>query len=445
MDNVDLLFRFKSILRSILTNSVCKTRVLLAVSGGVDSVVMLDLFDSVRDEFNLQIGVATLNHKLRKEAQEEVKFVEKLCRDRGLDFFTEEADVLQYSKEHKLSIEEAARILRYGFLIDVSDNYCYKYIATAHNSNDLLETMILRLIKGTGPYGLVGMNLVNGRFIRPLLFFKREEIEKYARHKDLPFVTDTSNYDIKYNRNFIRHKVIPLLKEINPSVEDASLKLAKGIWELEKYINSTIQSFNEKHSTKIGEYIVFKLHKDKYLQVEQIRRLALSFFGKPIDSEKIERFKKLQQSDKISYKVLFWKDLGIEVSRGWCIMGKVGKYQHNSKIINIPMNKVVTETVIFNDYFLKISSCGIMKGANDKCLSFEVRNWLEGDKLLSGKKVKEFFVEKKIPTFVKHLIPLVVSVKEGKVVYIPYLYEAKGYLNPLGITIETKGGFYFES
>ncbi|MEN3043033.1 MAG: tRNA lysidine(34) synthetase TilS, partial [Fervidobacterium sp.] len=275
MDNLDLLFRFKSILRSILTNSVCQTRVLLAVSGGVDSVVMLDLFDSAKDEFNLQIGVATLNHKLRKEAQEEVKFVERLCRDRGLDFFTDEVDVLRYSKEHKLSIEEAARILRYGFLINVADNYCYKYIATAHNSNDLLETMILRLVKGTGPYGLAGMNLVNGRFIRPLLFFKREEIEKYARHKDLSFVIDTSNYDIKYNRNFIRHEVIPLLKEINPSVEDASLKLAKGIWELEKYVNSTIQSFNEKHSMKIGEYIVFKLHKDKYLQVEQIRSLAL--------------------------------------------------------------------------------------------------------------------------------------------------------------------------
>lgn len=436
--------KFGEVLKSIFGENTEKVSILLAVSGGVDSITMLDLFDSLQDKFGYQIAVATFNHKLRKEADEEVKFVENLCKEKNVPFFTDEANVLKYCKENKLSVEEGARILRYRFLINTADKYGYEYIATAHNANDLLETMILRLIKGTGPYGLVGMSPINGRFIKPLLFFNREEIETYATYKKLRFVTDTSNFDIRYNRNFIRHRIIPLIKEVNPSVELASLRLAQSIWELDEYINSIVESYNNQHSIKIGEYFIFKLHEDSYIQTEQIRRNALSFFGKPIDSEKLERFKNVRKSGKTSYKVSFWKDLGIEVSRGWCIMGKISQYPFFSKTVNMSKDKFESELNI-NGYFLKISSCGIMKSTNDESSILEIRNWLEGDRLLNGKRVKDLFMERKIPTFIKHLIPLVISTQENKVVYIPYLYEAKEYLKKIGITIETKGGLHFES
>uniref|UniRef100_A0A7C5Y9J7 tRNA(Ile)-lysidine synthase n=1 Tax=Fervidobacterium nodosum TaxID=2424 RepID=A0A7C5Y9J7_9BACT len=436
--------RFREVLEFLLGESIKNASILLAVSGGVDSIVMLELFDTFQSEFGYQIAVATFNHKLRKEADEEVRFVESLCKEKNIPFFTSQADVLHYSKEHKLSIEEGARILRYKFLTYVADNYNYKYIATAHNTNDLLETMILRLTKGTGPYGLVGMSPINGRFIKPLLFFTREEIENYAQARKLRFVTDTSNFDVKYNRNFIRHRIIPLLKEINPSVELASLRLAQSIWELDEYVGSIVDEFNNKYSTKIGEYFVFKLHENSYIQTEQVRRNALLVFGKPIDNEKLERFKNVQKSGKTSYKVSFWKELGIEVSRGWCIMGKIIGYPRFSETVLISKDKVQSELNV-NGYFLKITNYGIMKGTSERKLIFEIRNWLEGDRLLSGKKVKELFIEKKVPTFVKHLIPLVVSKQEEKVIYIPYLYEAKEYLREMEITIETKGGLHFES
>lgn len=431
-------------MESLLGQNMKNTSILLAVSGGVDSIVMFELFYSLRNEFGYQIAVATFNHKLRKEADEEVKFVESLCKEKNIPFFTSQADVLQYSKKNKLSIEEGARILRYKFLTQVADKYAYKYIATAHNTNDLLETMILRLTKGTGPYGLVGMNPISGRFIKPLLFFTRDEIENYAKFKKLCFVTDASNFDVKYNRNFIRHRIIPLLKEINSSVELASLRLAQSIWELDEYVGSIVEEFNNRYSIKIGEYFVFKLHENSYIKTEQIRRNAISVFGRPIDSEKLERFKKVEKSGKTSYKVSFWKDLGIEVSRGWCIMGKIIEYPHFSEMISISKDKSQSELNI-NGYFLKISNYGIMKDTSEKQLIFEIRNWLEGDRLLNGKKVKDLFIEKRVPTFVKHLVPLVVSVQENKVIYIPYLYEAKEYLREIGVTIETKGGLHFES
>lgn len=436
--------KFRQVIEFLFGEDIINASILLAVSGGVDSLVMLDLFYLLKDEYGYQLGVATFNHKLRKEADDEVKFVENLCKEKNIPFFTAKADVLNYSKEKKLSIEEGARILRYKFLTETADKYSYKFIATAHNANDLLETMILRLSKGTGPFGLVGMRPINDRFIKPMLFFTREEIESYASRRNLNFVTDASNFDIKYNRNFVRHKIVPLLKELNPSIELASIRLARSIWELDDYINSIVETYNNKYSTKIDGYLVFKLHEDQYIQIEQVRRNALSVFGKPIDNEKLERFKKTQKSGRISYKISFWKEFGIEISRGWCIMGKIIKYPNFSKMMVIGKDKTQDEFNI-NGYFLKISTCGIMESTDNKPLIFEIRNWLEGDRLLNGKKVKDFFVERRVPTFLKHLIPLVVSPQEGKVIYIPYLYEARNYLKKLGVIIETKGGLRFES
>ncbi|MGC8955427.1 MAG: tRNA lysidine(34) synthetase TilS [Fervidobacterium sp.] len=441
--STELLERFTRVLERYLSKG---SSILLAVSGGVDSIVMLDLFDRAKRLFNLRIAVATFNHKLRKEAYDEVLFVESICYARNIDFFKGEGDVKEYAEKNKLSTEEAARILRYDFLNAIAQRYSFGYIATAHNSNDLLETMILRLVKGTGPFGLAAIKPLSGKYLRPLLFFSREELENYANQMGLKYVVDKSNFDIQYNRNFLRHKVIPLFKEINPSVEDASLKLAKSIWELDDYIENTLRSLS-KDVTKIAGRVIFKLLDDEYLQIEQIRREALSFFGKPVDFEKLERFKKTKKTGKTSFKISLWGNLGIEISYGWCMMGDIHNYPVYEHVVCLDQ-KADKKSINVNGYFITFSYCDIISNRlSEICL--KVRNWKEGDRVDSEKKVKEIFSKKKLPTFVRKLIPVVVfqdfHQKKEVVVYIPYVYEGKDFLKEYGISIEAKGGLHFES
>ncbi len=439
--NDEFFKKFLNFIREYVSNS---SSVLLAVSGGVDSIVMLDLFNRARKELSLNIGVATFNHKLRPEADDEVIFVQKFCEGLGITFFPGEADVKNYCEQNKLSIEEGARILRYEFLKRTAKENGYSLIATAHNANDLLETMILRQLKGTGPFGLAAIKPINGMFIRPLIFFTREEIEKYAKERKLEHVIDRTNFDIEYNRNFVRHKIVPLLKEINPSVESAFLKLAKSVWELDNYVDKAI-GIDKSNLEKIGNNFIFKMVNDEYLQIEQIRRYSLFLFGKPLDYEKLERFKKTRSSRKPSYKISFWGTLGIEVSYGWCMMGDISNYPKFEKTICLDENKDF-EQIEANSYFIKFTKYDIIDKKEHPNVCFKVRNWRDGDRLLNGKKVKELFSERKVPTFLRKLIPLVFSSKseqDSKVIYIPFLYEAKSYLDDIGVFIEAKGGFSF--
>ncbi|WP_448376326.1 tRNA lysidine(34) synthetase TilS [Fervidobacterium sp.] len=415
---------------------------LLAVSGGVDSITMLDLFKRLRDERkDIVIGVATYNHKLRPEADIEVEFVRQICLAKDIPFYTSVGDVTEYAQANKLSIEEAARELRYDFLEKISTENSYELIVTAHNANDLLETMILRLSKGTGPFGLTGLRLISKNRFRPLLFFTRSEIEEYAQSKNLEFVVDASNYDQHYERNYIRHSIVPLLRKLNPQIEKSALSLARSTWELDTFVDKLLAS---KPRYYIAQRLIFRLEEDTLLRVEQIRRYALEFFGKPIDREKIERFLK---ANKKSYKVSFWGDLGVEVSHGWVMMGDINKYEHFYYDFNIiieedRINIYPQDHIKINGYFIKFKVGGIISKECSNRIELEIRNWIEGDRTHEGKKLKEIFNEKRVPTFLRRLIPLVVI--NNKVVFIPKIYKSR-VLDDIGLDIVSKGGINFES
>jgi tRNA(Ile)-lysidine synthase len=190
---------------------------LLAVSGGVDSMVMLDLFS--RSE--LSFAVAHCNFQLRPaEADAEEALVRKVCVDKGLRLFTARFDTTAFEHLKKLSTQEAARRLRYDFFDQLAKDHGFHWIATAHHRNDSFETVLLNLVRGTGIDGLTGIPVINGKIIRPLLFADREMINDYARQYEVEWREDSSNQSDDYSRNLIRNKVIPLLKEINPSLED---------------------------------------------------------------------------------------------------------------------------------------------------------------------------------------------------------------------------------
>ncbi len=431
MSEIDKSFS-EGILKRFITFNIDKipkdAKVLLAVSGGIDSIFMLNLFLKSREKLTKNLYVATLNHKLREEADEEVEFVRRVSEKFSLPFFTESAKVREYARENKLSIEEAARLLRYSFLERIADELGIDFIATAHNLNDLSENLILRLTKGTGPFGLTGMKQVNGRYIKPILFFTREQIERYVQENNLEYRVDKTNLDTHYQRNYIRHEVVPKLKKINPSFEDAVLRLSKALWELDEFISKKLTT--EVKYVKSG--IIFKLFEDQYLNVEFIRRQALKIFGRNIDFEKLERFK---NTEKISYKVTFWKNLGLEVSNGYCFIGNLDYPKISYDIdLSIPGRyKYLFE----EPYFIIFEVRGIING------KLKVRTWKEGDRLLNGKKVKELFMEKKVPTFLRKMIPLITD-ENDKVIYVHGILEDSSVLEKYGISLVSKGGLNFE-
>lgn len=439
-ESSDLYERFKKIVDEYAPKV---TSFLLAVSGGIDSITMLDLFSRLRKERpNLRIGVATFNHKLRPQADEEVEFVKSLSESMNFPFYTDSADVKSYSNLNKLSIEEAARTLRYSFLERTMRHYGYELTVTAHNTNDLLETILMRLVKGTGPFGLVGLRVLSDKYFRPLLFFSRQEVELYAKSRKLSYVVDMSNFDEHYERNYIRHSVVPLLKKINPRLEKAALSLALSTWEMDEYVERVVQGTQR---YVLGDRLIFKLLPDPFIQTEQLRRFSLQFFGRPLDREKIERFSKTLRSAK-SFKVSFWNELGAEVSHGWVMLGNIRNYEPFTFFIEVSRHGESfsiqpTDSFEINGYFINFSLRGIIK-SETPVIRFVVRNWNEGDRTYEGKKLKELFNEKKVPTFARRLIPLVFL--NEKVVYVPKYYKSK-LLDEIGLEVVSKGGINFES
>ena len=196
-------------------------RVLVGCSGGIDSATLLFVLNEARKEIAFDLGVAHINHLLRnEESDRDEAFVRDAAEGYGLPFFLKRADVRGYAASHGLSLQHAGRDIRYRFLEEIADNEGFTRIATAHNLDDQIETFILRLIKGSGIRGLSAIPPVRDRIIRPFLHVYRSEIVSFAEHYSIAFVEDSSNVKTVYERNFIRHKVMPLLKELNPAFRE---------------------------------------------------------------------------------------------------------------------------------------------------------------------------------------------------------------------------------
>ncbi len=213
-------------------------RVLVAVSGGVDSVVLLDILRRLAAESPLEIMIAHLDHGLRgEEAREDARFVARLARKEKLALIEKKLDVAKFSKEKRIGIEEGARLLRRDFLRAAADEVGATKIALGHTQNDRGETILFNLIRGAGPTGLVGIRPVNRSvncsLIRPLIEVSREEILSYARSRDLSWREDRTNQDLSFSRNRIRHRILPLLREMNPRVLAALQRTADLLVEEE--------------------------------------------------------------------------------------------------------------------------------------------------------------------------------------------------------------------
>ena len=204
--------------------------VLVALSGGADSICLLHLFLAAKaaGHFPFPVATAHLNHALRgEESDRDEQFCRTFCESRGIPLFCERIDVGTFAKEQSLGTEEAARNVRYAFLGRVAGSLeGITHIATAHNKDDFCETLLLNLVRGSGLWGLCSIPQQRGAIIRPLLAVSREEILAYNAANSLPFVTDSTNTDIAYSRNRVRLRVLPELSEISAGYADSIVRTA---------------------------------------------------------------------------------------------------------------------------------------------------------------------------------------------------------------------------
>lgn len=220
----------KSVLTAIERFSLLENtkNVTVALSGGADSMSLLYALNSLKEHLGITLSAAHLNHMIRgEEAMRDEEFVRHVCEKLNIPLFCERIDVPAYAEQHKMSTELAAREVRYDFLSRINRGA----VATAHTASDNLETVLFNLTRGSALKGLCGIPPKRGIFIRPLILCTRTEIESYCEKNCIDYVTDSTNLSDEYTRNRIRHRVIPVLKQINPNVEKSAVRTVTELAE----------------------------------------------------------------------------------------------------------------------------------------------------------------------------------------------------------------------
>lgn len=239
-------------LKNYLQDSDC---VVAGISGGPDSIFLLYLLEKLP----IKIIVAHINHQLRKESDSEEQFVSKLCTHTHplpstILFSPLTANIKSLSKKSKQGLEETGRKVRYDFFRKLAKKHQAKFIITAHHADDNLETIILNFARGASLQGLTGMqeletnSTTSASLLRPLLTISKKQILDFLKFKKLKFCVDKSNNSLVYKRNFIRHKIIPLLKKINPSISDTLAKNTENLREINEFIKSTAKDWIKKNA-----------------------------------------------------------------------------------------------------------------------------------------------------------------------------------------------------
>lgn len=221
-------------------------KLVLAVSGGPDSICMLDILNDIKNDENIDINfeivVAHVNHMIRREAKEDEKYVKKYCEEKQLEFYSKSIDVKKIANNNKIGVEEAGRKARYEFFDEILEKTNAQKISIAHNKNDKVETVLMHILRGSGINGLKGIEAKRGKYIRPLIECERNEIEEYCIEKNLQPRIDKTNFENEYTRNKVRNLLIPYIqKEFNPNLINTIDRLSNLVTEEENYMDKQVE------------------------------------------------------------------------------------------------------------------------------------------------------------------------------------------------------------
>lgn len=240
-------------------------RILVAFSGGPDSTALLHLLIRTREKWKGELVVVHVNHSLRQNASDDEAFCRQFCEGYNIPFITRKVNVLRHSKLQKLSIEMAARELRYKALFEVFEKEKCDAVALGHHRDDQVETVLGNIVRGTGLRGLTGMHFQKENKIRPLLDFQQVEILEYLGAENISYRVDESNFETAYKRNKLRHNLLPLLQQkYNPQIADALIKLSRLSHDAEEYIVTQAKE-------ALDIIIIEKTHTKIVLDIDSLR------------------------------------------------------------------------------------------------------------------------------------------------------------------------------
>lgn len=255
-------------------------KIILGVSGGPDSISMLDILNKIRNEklIKFDIVVAHINHMIREEAIDDEKYVQQYCEKENIECYTKRIDVQKIANNNKMGTEEAGRKVRYDFFEEILQKTNSNKIGIAHNKNDKIETIIMHVLRGSGISGLKGIEPIRDKkYIRPLIECERTEIEEYCEQYKLEPRIDKTNFENEYTRNKIRNIVIPYVKqEFNPNIIETINRLSQVITEENDYIDKIVQEiYNKILIEKTEKQIVLKLKEFNEQEIVIKNRLIL--------------------------------------------------------------------------------------------------------------------------------------------------------------------------
>ena len=411
---------YKKVMSYIKDNNLIKSgdKVLVALSGGPDSVCLLNILYNLKAELNIEVGAAHLNHLLRdKDAFEDEEYVKTLCKSLDIPCFVKRVDINKYSKDKKMSSEMAGREARYNFFDDIVKDEGYTKIATAHNANDQAETILFRLMRGSGIEGLCGIKVRRDKIIRPILCLSRKEVEEYIEINNLKPRIDKTNFEKIYNRNKIRLDMIPYIKEnFNEDIIQTLNRMSVLLQKDNEFIENSARSFYEKHCIEQSDYFTrviryaltnfSKTHYDFEMKhIYEICNLAKNNSGKAIDlpnkiyAENI--YGDIYIKERININNI---DVKQEIV--------VNKNEINGKKIFFN-NENIEFSLLKNDSNLDLNQNNLIKyfdfdKIND---SISLRKRKNGDKIIplgmkGSKKIKDLFIDMKVPKEERDCIPL---------------------------------------
>jgi tRNA(Ile)-lysidine synthase len=373
-------------LQSGLKNIPPFKKVVVAVSGGADSVVLAYWLKAL----DYDVIIAHLNHKLRgAESDEDQKFVGDFAKRLGVRFVTKTVDIPKNG-----NLEENARIIRYEFLEEVRKKHKADFIAVAHHLDDQIETVLMHMARGAGLRGQIGMEYQNGNIIRPLLGIKRQEILDYAREQKLEYRTDSSNGDLSYDRNFWRHMVIPYLKNHLSGLGERIMKISATA-------KKQLESISKKADVWIRKNIsenTFRCKTFNKLDDELKSEILIKLIGpKDLYTSSLSELIDLIKTGRSGRKMIV-KGLTFIIEHGNVFIGK------QEEKTELPKTRITLSGIKWGQWKIKSKS--------GKTLF--ARQWKPGDRFIpsgmkGSKKLQDFFTDNKIPLHERGRIPVIVD------------------------------------
>ena len=420
-------------------------KVIVALSGGPDSMCLVHILNKLQERYNIKLYAAHVNHCLRgAEADADEEYVRGFCKNANIDFYSKRIDINELARITNTSTETAGREARYAFFNELKEKLGANLIALAHNANDQAETILMRIIRGTGMEGLRGIRPVrDGIYIRPILILTREEIEEYCRINKLNPRIDKSNFEKIYNRNKIRLELIPYLQEnFNKDILNTVNRLSEIISKDQDYLEEVAEKKYKEYCSIIGEKIGLDqqlINEHEAIVTRVIRRALKDIKGdlKNIELVHINEIMELFSmgtgkmitlpegiiAEKVYTEIYFYKKKGNNLSnelKDEIIIFDKEKFQQPSIVKAIDgMNVKISLRIVTKDEVVDFSQDPYKKYFDyDKINRYiSIRTRQEGDRftpygMKGSKKLKDLFIDLKIPKEERNTLPLVCFDKE---------------------------------